>query len=56
LEERYKNASSINDSQLAVDKWFDFLDDPTIADAILYRLTSNATKFFVKGKSLRNNS
>jgi DNA replication protein DnaC len=56
LEDRYKNASTIIASQLPVDKWFDFLDDPTIADAILDRLTSNASKFFLKGKSLRNNS
>lgn len=56
LEDRYKNASTIIASQLPVEKWFDFLDDPTIADAILDRLTSNASKIILKGKSLRNNS
>jgi DNA replication protein DnaC len=54
LEDRYGIGSTIVASQLPVDKWFDFLDEPTIADAILDRLTSNATKIMLKGKSLRN--
>jgi DNA replication protein DnaC len=55
LEDRYKSASTIIASQLPFDKWFEFINDPTIADAILDRLTSNATKIILKGKSLRNN-
>jgi DNA replication protein DnaC len=54
LEDRYKSAATIIASQLPVEKWFDFFDDPTIADAILDRLTTNATKINLKGKSLRN--
>jgi len=53
LEDRYGNASTIIASQLPVDKWFDFLNDPTIADALLDRITANATRIALKGKSLR---
>jgi DNA replication protein DnaC len=54
LEDRYKSASTIIASQLPIEKWFDFIDEPTIADAILDRLIPNATKINLKGKSLRN--
>ncbi len=54
LEDRYGAASTVIASQLPVDKWFDFFDDPTIADALLDRLTPNATRIALKGKSLRN--
>lgn len=54
LEDRYKSASIIIASQLPFEKWFDFIDDPTLADAILDRITTNASKFNLKGKSLRN--
>jgi len=53
LEDRYGNASTIIASQLPVDKWFDFLNNPTIADALLDRITANATRIALKGKSLR---
>ncbi|HMP29290.1 MAG TPA: ATP-binding protein, partial [Saprospiraceae bacterium] len=54
LEDRYKSASTIIASQLPTEKWFDFIDEPTIADAIMDRLIPNATKINLKGKSLRN--
>jgi DNA replication protein DnaC len=54
LEDRYKSASTVIASQLPIEKWFDFIDEPTVADAILDRLFTNASKINLKGKSLRN--
>ena len=54
LEDSYKSVFTIIASQLPIDKWFDFIDEPTIADAVLDRLISNATKINLKGKSFRN--
>jgi DNA replication protein DnaC len=53
LEDRYGNKSIIVTSQLPVAKWYEYIDDPTLADAILDRLTANATRIELKGESLR---
>lgn len=53
LEERYERKSVIITSQLPVSKWFDYIDEPTIADAIMDRLTSNDDRVELKGKSMR---
>lgn len=53
LEERYGNGSVIITSQLPVQAWYEFIDEPTLADAILDRLTASATKIELQGKSLR---
>jgi DNA replication protein DnaC len=53
LEDRYAKHSTIFVSQLPVSSWHQFLDDPTIADAILDRITANAHRIELKGKSLR---
>jgi DNA replication protein DnaC len=53
LEDRYGESATIFASQLPFDKWFDFIDDPTLADAILDRINHNASKIILKGKSLR---
>lgn len=53
LEDRYATGSIIITSQLPVDKWYDFINEPTIADAILDRLTASANKIELTGKSLR---
>jgi len=54
IEDRYKSASTIIASPLPVEKRFDFMDEPTVAYAILDRLVPNATKINLIGKSLRN--
>jgi DNA replication protein DnaC len=40
-------------SQLPVAKWHEYNNDPTLADAILDRLTANAHQIELKGESLR---
>ena len=40
-------------SQLPVSKWYEYINEPTLADAICDRLTANAHKIELKGDSLR---
>ncbi len=53
LEDRFANGSTIVTSQLPVNKWYEYINEPTLADAICDRLTSNAHKIELKGESLR---
>jgi len=53
LEDRYAKRSTIIASQLPVAKWHEYLGDPTLADAIMDRITTNAHRFELKGPSLR---
>jgi len=53
LEERYERKSVIIASQLPIAKWYDYIGDPTLADAIMDRLVSNANKIELKGESMR---
>lgn len=53
LEDRYGRKSIIITSQLPVAKWHEYINDPTLADAILDRLTANANRIELKGESLR---
>ena len=53
LENRYQKNSIIVTSQLPFAKWFDYINDPTLADAILDRLTANAERIKLKGESRR---
>ena len=53
LEDRYKRKSTIIASQLPIDKWFEYIGDPTIADAIMDRLIYNAHNIELKGPSMR---
>ncbi len=53
LEDRYGKKSMIVTSQLPVAKWYEYINDPTLADAILDRLTANAYRVELKGESLR---
>lgn len=53
LEDRYASASTVIAAQLPLDKWYDYFNDPTIADAILDRLSADCSKILLKGKSLR---
>ena len=53
LEDRFAKGSTIVTSQLPVNKWYEYINEPTLADAICDRLTSNANKIELKGESLR---
>jgi len=53
LEDRHGLRSSILTSQLPVESWHDYLNDPTVADAILDRLVHNAYRISLKGESMR---
>lgn len=53
LEDRHGARSTLFTSQLPVEKWHDYLGDPTIADAILDRVVHNAHRIKLKGPSKR---
>lgn len=53
LEDRYAKSSIIISSQLPVNKWHDYLAEPTIADAILDRIVPKSHRINLTGKSLR---
>lgn len=53
LEDCYERKSIIVTSQLPVNKWWDYLKEPTLSDAIMDRLTANAHRIELKGQSLR---
>ena len=53
LEDRFAKGSTIITSQLPVNKWYEYINEPTLADAICDRLTANAHKIELKGESLR---
>lgn len=55
LEDRYEQAATILCSQLPVAKWYEYLDEPTLADAILDRIIPRAHRIELKGKSRRKN-
>ena len=54
LEDRYGTRSTIITSQLPISSWYEYLDEPTLADAIMDRLSANAHRLDLKGESLRN--
>ena len=53
LEDRHGLKSTIVTSQLPVDQWHAYLNDPTLADAILDRLVHNSYRLTLKGESMR---
>ena len=53
LEDRYRSGATIITSQLPVNKWYDYINEPTLADAILDRLSAHAHRIDLKGDSLR---
>jgi len=44
LEKRYERKYVIIASQLPINKWYDYIGDTTLLNAILDRLVSNANK------------
>jgi hypothetical protein len=55
LDDRYQKKSTIVTSQLPPTHWHEYLNDATLADAILDRLLHNAIRFELKGDSMRKN-
>lgn len=53
LEERHGKKATLITSQLPVSAWHEYINEPTIADAILDRLTANAHRIELRGESLR---
>ena len=53
LDDRSTSKSTIITSQLPVDRWHDYFNDPTLADAILDRVIHQSHRIALKGESLR---
>jgi DNA replication protein DnaC len=53
VEDRYDVRSIIITSQIPVDKWYEIVGDPTLADAILDRVIHNAYRIALTGESIR---
>ncbi|MFO0552463.1 MAG: IS21-like element helper ATPase IstB [Polyangiaceae bacterium] len=53
FDDRHAARSAILTSQLPVEKWHDYVADPTIADALLDRVVHSAHRIKLKGPSRR---
>lgn len=53
LDDRYDKKSTIITSQLPVEQWHAYINEPTLADAILDRLVHNSHRLALKGGSMR---
>lgn len=53
IEDRHGLKSTIMTSQLPVKSWHDYINEPTIADAMLDRLLQNAHRVELAGSSMR---
>ena len=54
LEDRYEEKSVIITSQLPLDRWYDYISEPTLADAIMDRLINSSEHIQLKGDTLRS--
>lgn len=55
IEDRYAKKSLIITSQLPVANWYEQLEEPTLADAIMDRMTARCHRIELKGQSRRKN-
>lgn len=53
LDDRYRCRSTVVTSQLPIERWHEWIGDPTLADAILDRLVHNAHRVALTGPSMR---
>lgn len=53
IEDRHGLRSTLITSQLPISSWHDYLNDPTVADALLDRLLNGAHRLELKGESMR---
>ena len=55
LDDRTTGKATLITSQLPVEHWHEYLNDPTLADAILDRIVHHSHRIKLKGESLRKN-
>ena len=53
IDDRVNSRSTIITSQLPIERWHEYLNDPTLADAILDRIVHHSHKLKLKGESRR---
>ena len=53
LDDRITGKATLITSQLPVEHWYAYLNDPTLADAILDRIVHGSHRLALKGESLR---
>ena len=53
IEDRTEINSTIITSQLPVSQWYDYLNNDTVADAILDRVAHSSHRIEIKGESMR---
>lgn len=53
IEDRHGSRSTLITSQLPTSHWHEYVNDPTVADALLDRLLQNAYRLELKGESMR---
>jgi DNA replication protein DnaC len=53
VEDRYDARSIIITSQLPVERWYEIIGNPTLADAILDRIIHSAYRIELTGDSMR---
>lgn len=53
MEDRYAKKALIVTSQLPVANWHEYLDEPTLADAIMDRMTAKSHRLELQGESRR---
>ncbi len=53
IEDRHERCSTLVTSQLPIAAWHEYLNEPTVADALLDRLLHGAHRLELKGESLR---
>lgn len=56
IEDRHGLRSTLITSQLPISAWHEYLNEPTVADALLDRLLNSAHRLELKGESLRKKS
>ena len=56
LDDRVGTRSTLITSQLPISGWHEWLNDPTLADAILDRIVHSAHRIALKGESMRKKS
>ena len=54
LEDRYEKKSVIITSQVPLERWYDYIAEPTLGDAIMDRLVNSSEHIELKGETLRH--
>ncbi len=53
IDDRTQTRSTLVTSQFPIDKWYDNIGDPSVADALLDRLVNSSTNIGLKGETMR---